>query len=103
MTIARRAASVANDLLGRFGVQIVRRPRRRPWDDVFDEWIRSARDEGVDPNDVGDQAWGDPRDYVERVYLPHIDPDSVVLELGPGTGRITRHLIDRCRAMILVD
>lgn len=26
-----------------------------------------------------------------------------MLELGPGSGRVTRHLIDRCAEMILVD
>lgn len=103
MSLVSRAASTANNALGRLGVQLVRRPSRRPWDEVFDGWISSAREAGADPNDVGDQAWGDPRSYIERAYLPYIGADSVVLEVGPGSGRVTRHLIGRCREMILVD
>ncbi len=30
-------------------------------------------------------------------------PHSVVLELGPGSGRLTRHLIGRCRELICAD
>jgi ubiquinone/menaquinone biosynthesis C-methylase UbiE len=62
-----------------------------------------AREEGVDPNDIGDREWNDPLPHLERLYFPHIRPDSVVLELGPGSGRITRHLIGRCQEMLLVD
>jgi ubiquinone/menaquinone biosynthesis C-methylase UbiE len=57
----------------------------------------------VDPNDVGDLGWGDPLPHIQKRYLPWIGPDSVVLELGPGTGRVTRHVIGRCGEMILVD
>ena len=75
----------------------------RPWDEFYERWIAAGEAEGIDPNDVGDREWGDPTAHVERHYLPQIGPDSVVLELGPGTGRITRHVIGRCRELILVD
>lgn len=75
----------------------------RPWDDYFQRWIEEAQREGADPNDVGDRDWGDPGYDVQHYFLPHIKADSVVLELGPGTGRITRRLIGRCREMVLVD
>lgn len=75
----------------------------KPWDGIFQDWVRRGRKEGVDPNDIGDREWNDPRDHIRRYYLPHIRPDSVVLELGPGSGRITRHLIGLCGEMILVD
>ncbi|MBV8898360.1 MAG: methyltransferase domain-containing protein [Acidobacteriaceae bacterium] len=75
----------------------------RPWDDTFLSWIERGRAKGIDPNEVGDQEWDDIRSHIERVYMPHIRPDSMVLELGPGSGRVTRYVIGRCREMILVD
>jgi SAM-dependent methyltransferase len=75
----------------------------RYWDSHFARWIAQGEAEGVDPNDIGDREWISPRQYIEERFLPWIGPDSVVLELGPGTGRIARHVIDRCREMILVD
>lgn len=82
--------------LSRFGL--------KPWDRQFLRWIEEAEATGQDPNDIGDATWSGTRlPVAEEHYFPHITPDSVVLELGPGTGRVTRYLIGRCREMILVD
>lgn len=79
--------------------------RERPWDREFAAWIAQAEASGDDPNDLGDLAWADDplRHALERHYLPLVRTDSVVLEIGPGTGRLTRHLIGRCRSLIVVD
>jgi SAM-dependent methyltransferase len=67
-------------------------------------WISEAKAAGVDPNDVGDRAWqGSALESASRHLLHRITPQSVVLELGPGSGRYTRHVLPRCREMILVD
>lgn len=75
------------------------------WDKHFREWIERAKAHGTDPNDVGDEAWAN--DYLAealpRFYLPYVDAQSCVLELGPGSGRLTRHLVGRCRRIELVD
>lgn len=78
---------------------------RGKWDRHFLDWIDKAEAEGVDPNDVGDQAWQDDHldDTLREFYLPYVSLDSVVLELGPGTGRVTRHLVGRCAKLELVD
>jgi SAM-dependent methyltransferase len=73
------------------------------WDPLFDSWIETAKREGIDPNDVGDREWGSPAEAIERRYGPHLSADKVVLELGPGSGRYTRHLLKRCSRMVLVD
>ena len=75
----------------------------RPWDTQFRRWIAEAETQGLDPNDVGDKYWSSPASSLERNYYPLFDSSSVVLELGPGSGRYTRHLIKRCREMVLVD
>lgn len=77
----------------------------RPWDREFARWLVEAEALGTDPNDLGDAAWHDDplHEALEKYYLPHVTRDSTVLELGPGTGRVTRHVIHRCRKMVLVD
>jgi ubiquinone/menaquinone biosynthesis C-methylase UbiE len=106
MRIKRKIAGLTNSILRPWGAKIVPlESSRKPWDESFLKWITEAKASGRDPNDVGDVAWDDdPLKYaLETHYFPHIHSDSVVLELGPGTGRATRHVISRCREMILVD
>jgi SAM-dependent methyltransferase len=99
-----QALNAANALLRYAGVQLVRAPSRKPWDDIFARWITEAKTSGIDPNDVGDGDWnGNAFDGASRHLFPRITPQSVVLELGPGTGRYTRHVLPRCHEMILVD
>ena len=77
----------------------------KPWDKEFATWIENAKGSGRDPNNIGDEEWlRDPlAEAIERHYLPLVHPSATVLELGPGTGRLTRHVIGACRRMILVD
>ena len=106
MGIRRHLADIANAALNPFGCEMVRRTdKNRPWDNIFSEWIAEARSVGEDPNDLGDLAWADDplNQALDKHYLPHIMPSSVVLELGPGSGRVTRHIISRCAEVILVD
>lgn len=100
----RLIGGVVNAALGPLGLKVVRLAAERPWDAQFERWIADARAAGQDPNDVADAQWGgSPLEAAETHYLPHITAQSVVLELGPGTGRLTRHLIGRCGEMKLVD
>jgi SAM-dependent methyltransferase len=102
--LQRHVIKLANGLLGRVGVRLVRTRGQRPWDQEFARWIAEAKAAGLDPNDLGDRAWrGIALEAASRHLLPRISPQSVVLELGPGSGRYTRHVLPRCREMILVD
>lgn len=109
MTPPNHLARAANALLRPFSVQLVRRREptdaQKPWDRKFAAWIAQARDRGIDPNDLGDVAWSDDRldESLALHYLPKVSATSVVLELGPGTGRLTRHLIGRCSELVLAD
>lgn len=75
------------------------------WDTAFRDWIARAERQGLDPNDVGDEAWEN--DYLaqslEDRYLRYVPQGGTVLELGPGSGRLTRHLIGRAGRVELVD
>jgi len=104
MGIKRAVASTANSMLHILGAELVPYSTIKPWDEFFKKWIAEAKKSGQDPNDIGDIDWLDSlKEVLDRYYLPYIKSDSVVLELGPGSGRVTRHIIGRCRKMILVD
>jgi SAM-dependent methyltransferase len=105
MTLKSALGNLVNGLVQPFGIRIQRVESQRPWDVYFIQWIKHAEATGNDPNDVGDSAWNDDPlpQALERHYLPHVKPHSAVLELGPGTGRLTRHIIGRCEQLILVD
>ncbi len=82
--------------------------KREPgkWDINFEQWIKNAVDRGVDPNDVGDEAWSNDSLAValkDDLYLRYVPAGGTVLELGPGTGRLTRHLLGRASKLELVD
>lgn len=96
---------LANMILRPAGAELVPYMSAKPWDSHFQNWVAEAEATGKDPNDVGDVEWSDDllKQTLETHYLPYVHSDSVVLELGPGTGRLTRHIITRCREMILVD
>jgi len=104
MRIRSKLAQITNKVIRPLGTQIRRVETEKPWDVNFRE-IKNAEAIGIDPNDLGDVAWNDDplKRAFERHCLPHVNPESVVLELGPGTGRLTRHLIGRCKRIILVD
>jgi SAM-dependent methyltransferase len=109
VTATNLLAHAANVVLSPFSIQVVRRRNpakgQMPWDRKFAAWIAEASKRGIDPNDLGDVAWSDDRleESLPLHYLPHITPTSVVLELGPGTGRLTRHVIGRCGELLLAD
>lgn len=102
--LTRLAMNGMNTLLRRVGVQLVRAQSKKPWDEEFARWIAEAKAAGLDPNDMGDRDWrGNALEAASRHLFPRITPQSVVLELGPGSGRYTRHVLPRCREMVLVD
>jgi SAM-dependent methyltransferase len=98
--------SVLNTALKPLGVEVTKlADPLKPWDRDFIEWVAKAKAADKDPNDFGDESWG--KESLDRaldsIYLPNIKPDDVVLEIGPGTGRLTRYLIGKCREFVFVD
>jgi hypothetical protein len=67
----------------------------KPWDLTFLDWIKRARLEGKDPNDLGDTAWSDDPAFkaLEGHYLKYIDDQSVVFGARAGNreGDSPRH------------
>jgi ubiquinone/menaquinone biosynthesis C-methylase UbiE len=79
--------------------------RKKPWDRNFRACLKEAKKVGRDPNDVLDEEWwGTPsREWFDTYVEPYFEGDDTVVEIGPGSGRFSRFLIDRAKWMHLVD
>ena len=97
---------IVNRAMRPFGVELRRSPDRLSvWDIDFIRWIKEAKSRGLDPNDLGDAEWA--TDLLEfglaNVYGPLFRPEARILELGPGTGRLSRHAAGHDRHLTVVD
>jgi SAM-dependent methyltransferase len=91
--LVERGASV---LLGPFGYEVRDRVlAERP--EGFPGYLAEARAAGLDVNDYEEQrlGWRLPRPALDQLLFPHLQPDSRVCEIGPGTGRWSRHIVPR--------
>jgi len=103
--LGKRAIAAINRPLRAVGVEVRPSASHRTWDSDFRQWIKDAEASGGDPNEIGDQEWAtDLLDVgLREVYGPLLEGASRVLELGPGSGRLTRHLLDETREVIVAD
>ncbi len=69
--------------------------RERP--EGFAGYLDAASQAGMDVNDYEEQrlGWRLPRPTLDEVAYPYLRPDSAVCEIGPGTGRWSRHLLEQ--------
>lgn len=88
-----------------FKMQLTLQRSGKPWDGHFQRWIRQAERDKVDPNDIGDGEWEQDRldDFFENWYEAEIRPVHNVLELGPGTGRLTRRIVGKVNHLYVAD
>jgi SAM-dependent methyltransferase len=95
-TLRDAAEYGANLIARRFGYEV--RPwRADPKSEGFAGYVEQARRAGLDVNDWQEQhlGWVPALPQLERIVFPHLQPDSVVVELGPGTGRYSRYIAAR--------
>jgi SAM-dependent methyltransferase len=95
-TLRDAAEYGANLIARRFGYEV------RPWradarSEGFEGYVEQARRAGLDVNDWQEQhlGWVPALPQLERVVFPHLRPEAVVVELGPGTGRYSRSIAAR--------
>ena len=73
----------------------------------FPGYLEAARRLGMDVNDYEEAVlgWYPARSLLESTTFPHLRPDSIVCEVGPGTGRFSRLILERIPAgeLHLVD
>ncbi|HKD99700.1 MAG TPA: methyltransferase domain-containing protein [Planctomycetota bacterium] len=84
-----------------------RAPRRSrheaSWDQYSNLWDRYEEFRAY--RWLGDE-WGPEelvRHIVDTYAAPYLRPESRVLEIGPGGGRYTRYLIERCASLTAID
>jgi ubiquinone/menaquinone biosynthesis C-methylase UbiE len=95
-TLRDAAEYGANLIARRFGYEV--RPwRADPKSEGFQGYVEQARQAGQDVNDWQEShlGWVPALPQLERVVFPHLRPNSVVVELGPGTGRYSRSIAAR--------
>ena len=63
----------------------------------FPGYLEAAHRLGVDVNDYEETqlGWYPAESLLEATLFPHLRPDSVVCEVGPGTGRFSRYIVPR--------
>lgn len=61
----------------------------------FVGYLEAASRAGMDVNDYEEQrlGWRLPRPTLDELAYPYLHPSSIVCEIGPGTGRWSRHLL----------
>jgi SAM-dependent methyltransferase len=86
----------ASRVLAPFGYEVRDRVLgERP--EGFPGYLAAAGQLGMDVNDYEEQqlGWRLPRPTLDEVLFPYLDEQSVVCEIGPGTGRWSRHILER--------
>jgi SAM-dependent methyltransferase len=61
----------------------------------FPGYLAAARQAALDVNDYEEQrlGWRLPRPTLDEIAFPYLNEDSAVCEIGPGTGRWSRHIL----------
>lgn len=72
-------------------------------DEGFSGYLAEADRLGMDLNDYLEKkaGWGDCLHLLEPSTFPYFSPEAVILELGPGSGRWSRHLAARLTSGVL--
>jgi SAM-dependent methyltransferase len=86
----------ASRVLGPLGYELRDRVlSERP--EGFAGYLEAATARGMDVNDYEEQhlGWRLPRPTLDDVVFPYLRADSRVCEIGPGTGRWSRHILAR--------
>jgi ubiquinone/menaquinone biosynthesis C-methylase UbiE len=81
------------------GLRLSRVPREAdaPREYIEPSLIEAAEKAGIYVGDYAEKQWdevGRSRNIVETLYAPRLKKDSVVLEVGPGTGMFARKVLE---------
>ncbi len=89
----RQFLNSVNRVLSFTGIEL-QRTSSDPKAESLPFYISQAKKAGMDINDYLEKVenWGNSQKLLETEVFPVIKNDSIVCELGPGTGRFSRHL-----------
>jgi SAM-dependent methyltransferase len=84
----------ANTVLAPFGYEVKYRIlNEKP--EGFHEYLRKSKQARMDVNDWEEQelGWKPALPILKQTVFPYLECNSIVCELGPGTGRFSRHIM----------
>ncbi|MBK9227688.1 MAG: class I SAM-dependent methyltransferase [Ignavibacteria bacterium] len=96
--------SLIKNILAKFGYQLVRKQKSletvsKNRAENFPLWLKEAEALGEDVNDYINRNVGNPLELLQKVVFPYLPAEaSAVIEVGPGTGRFSRAIMDRIKA-----
>ncbi len=105
-------AGFINSILGKFNFKLERKKNDTVNAESYPAYVEEAKKLNIDINDYLDNnlGWVKPLPILEEVVFPYLNKISnpKILELGPGTGRWTRHILNfakqkDCNEYLLVD
>ena len=73
------------------------------WDGFFKRHRKISRKKGVDINTSVETDWRISPEWLNNYILPYLPNDPVICEIGPGSGRISQHLIHKAKFYYFVD
>lgn len=100
-----RFTMIVNRVLRPLGFKIIHSEKegQKPWDKFFIDCVKEYRRSGKDPNDVLNENWKNEKIFYSTYLKPLLKAGMVALEVGPGIGRYTRHVLPYCREIYLID
>ncbi len=95
--------SLIKNILAKLGYQLIR--KQKDLDNIsknraenFPKWYKEASEKGEDVNDYINRNVGNPMELLERVVFPYLpDKANTVIEVGPGTGRFSRVILEKIK------
>ncbi len=115
MSIKRRILSLADDITEKFGYKIVKIQNKKKTDlkaEAHPSYMVDAAAAGMDINDYQEIRLGfaESLPFLKKTVFPYLDKiqQPLIIELGPGSGRWSRHLIKKVKdngggSIILAD
>lgn len=79
------------------------RPKSEVWAGYFAPYYRKAEEDGIRVIDIVDDEWTSGRHAAEVCVHPYVTPDSKVLEIACGVGRVSVHVAPACLHLTCTD
>jgi len=91
-----------NSILGKFNYKLEKKYSNKAKSEGYPDYLEAANKLNTDVNDYLDNlGWIKPQPILEEVFYPVLNNISapIIMELGPGTGRWTRHIVDKAKQL----
>jgi len=73
------------------------------WNGYYHDYLIRACARGIEPAALLDEEWFDGKTTAHTCVLPHLNSESVVLEIASGIGRVGRFVASNCRKLVCTD